>query len=98
MADTLTGVCFHHGKVTVSLPSTAGVNMDECADDFLPDFRDAGMGAGRDVQNINTRQTIDSGYHSSFSSLPASQHTDELYKDMHFTNMKTGSRNLEACL
>lgn len=94
MADTLTGVCFHHGKVTVSLPSTAGVNMD----DFLPDFRDAGMGAGRDVQNINTRQTIDSGYHSSFSSLPASQHTDELYKDMHFTNMKTGSRNLEACL
>lgn len=28
----------------------------------------------------------------------ASQHTGELYKDMHFTDMKTGSRNLEACL
>lgn len=45
MVDTLTSVCFHHGKVTIHLSST-GVNMDEGVNDFLRDFRDTGMGRG----------------------------------------------------
>lgn len=45
MVDTLTGVCFHHGKVTIHLSST-GVNMDEGVNDFLHDFRDSRMGRG----------------------------------------------------
>lgn len=45
MVDTLTSVCFHHGKVTVHLSST-GMNMDEGVNDFLRDFRDTGVGRG----------------------------------------------------
>lgn len=95
MVDTLTSVCFHHGKVTIHLSST-GVNMDEGVNDFLHDFRDSRMGHS-DIQSINTRQTSDQTV-DAILPCQASQCPGELYKDVYFTDTKMGSRILEACL